>query len=100
MAFAKEIDSSMFPNPYGDFQMFTQMQAFREVNEMFKEAKRARRMGDSQVDLLPLKRRFWFCLGLIGGGLSKLGRNIEGVGQRLTWYALHKKAENAPDYYR
>jgi hypothetical protein len=91
----KERNGFMFPNQFGDYQGMAQMMAWRELQRMREKRKEENGNGDGQA----LMHLTYCCLCKVGLVLSRCGKAVEVVGQRVAWYAMSKKAENAPWHY-
>ena len=80
--------------------MFPNHLMFLRVETDEQRERRERRIKeDADEDRQAIMYLTYCCLCTMGLLLSKCGRAVELVGQRMTWYAMSKKGENAPWHY-
>ena len=95
----KERGIFMFPNQFDDYQGMMHMLAWREVVDEWERRRENRREEHANEDRQAFMHLTYSCLCKVGLLVSKCGKAVESVGQRVAWYAMSRKAENAPWHY-
>ena len=89
----------MFPNHFNNYQGMMPMMFMRIETDEQRERRERRRKEEIEADRQAIMHLTYCCLNMVGLVLSKCGKMVESAGQRVTWYAMSKKAENAPWHY-